>query len=134
MKESIHLGFFLGSKESCSLHIHSFIESKNKQINGQEKTCIFVKLGYAGVAGFEFDLKLFGQMENFMLSQFQEEHFLTSVVSVAPQKGDDGEEGVTSEGTVTKLSLFSTAYHPSSPAHLWFCRSNFSPNPTPARV
>lgn len=38
--------------------------------------------------------------------------FLTRVlpagetVSVAPQKGDDGEEGVTSEGTVTKLLLF----------------------------
>lgn len=79
-----------------------------------------------------------------MLSQFQ--HLsgeiigtgATSVVpagetvSVTPQKGDDGEEGVTSEGTVSKLLPEFPAARPFSPAHL--CLFNSSPDPPPARV
>lgn len=73
-------------------------------------------------------------MNEIMLSQFQHHSekwwwsFLTTVpasetVSVAPQKGDEGEEGVTSEGTF--CLVFFPAFPPFSHAHLCVCHSTF---------
>lgn len=60
-------------------------------------------------------------------------------VSIAPQKGDEGEEGVTSEGRVTKRLLF--YFHtlrPFSHGHLCFplCLFSMTPvlSPSPVRV